>query len=210
MTQTIDLSNNQKKTQFQIDNTTSEAIPVSIKVYKRIQKIDGTEEMPETNDLKVFPPQLIIPKGEKRTIRVDWISKEKPTMENSYRIVAEQVPVDINEKDQKSSGIKMLLRYMAALYVNPGKTKAQLSIVKIENTKDKTKITVQNEGSKHQHFSANFDISFKVDKKTIPLPKEHRKIFEGQNILAKSIRIFEMPLINGLSAKSEGTIKIAE
>lgn len=198
MTQTIDLESGQKTATYQIENTTDQTIPVTIKAVRRIQKIDGKEELPSTSDLKVFPPQLIIPKGEKKTIRVDWKGDPKFNIEKSYRIIAEQVPLDLEKKKQSDKGgIKMLLKYMNALYVDPGKTKSSL---KVDSYKIKKKlyIILSNLGTKHQYLK-NLKIKFSKGKSTYSINKEELKLLDGQNILAKTKRSFEFKAPKGLT-----------
>ncbi len=208
MTETIQLGKGKNSVQFQIHNNTDKTIPISIKAVQRIQNIDGKEELPQTEDIKIFPPQLIVPKGEKRSIRVDWISKKKPTMEQSYRIIAEQVPLDIDKKnDGIKGGIKMLMRFMSALYVDPGNTKSHLNIVKLESIAGKLKIHLKNSGSKHQYLK-NVKIKISNGKTTIKLKKKDVEKLEGHNVLAGKTRIFEFSVDQKLNDNFEGTISV--
>ena len=206
MTQTIDLGEGKKSGQFQIHNNTDKTVPVSIRAVQRIQKSDGKEELPSTSDLKIFPPQLIVPKKAKRSVRVDWVSKEKLTEEKSYRIVAEQVPLDVDKKSEGiKGGIKMLMRFMSALYVDPGKTKSNLKISKLESAKGKLKVFLTNSGTKHQYLN-NVKIKISHGKKIIKLKKSELEQLEGHNVLAGKTRIFEFSTNQSVDNNYKGTI----
>lgn len=206
MTQTIDLAKGQKSTQYQIENTTKETIPVTIKVFERIQNEDGTEVLPKTTQVKVFPPQLIVPPGQKKTIRVDWIADAPPSIEKAYRIVAEQVPLDLNKKSAKDKGgIKMLLKYVNALYVDPGKTKSNLQVLKYE-LGEKLRVYIINSGTAHQYLK-NVKISFVSNKKTYSVSKKELQKLDGQNILAGSSRYFDFNFDTKIPKGLKGSIK---
>lgn len=213
MTQTVELSKGQKSAQYQIENNTKEVIPVTVKVFQRIQNEDGTESLPATKEIRVFPPQLIIPPGDKKTIRVDWLAGSSFATEKSYRIVAEQVPLELNKKESKDKGgIKMLLKYMNALYVDPGKTKSNLRITKY-SVGEKIRVYIKNKGNAHQYLK-NVKIFFakktklkNKKKKIYRLPSSSLKALDGQNILAGATRYFEFDKSINLPKGLEGNIK---
>lgn len=208
MTETINLGAGKKSVQFQIHNNTDKTIPVSIKAVQRIQSLDGKEELPQTQDIKIFPPQLIVPKGAKRSIRVDWVSDKEISAEQSYRIIAEQVPLDVDKKSEGiKGGIKMLMRFMSALYVDPGKTKSDLKVSKLESSEGKLKVYLENSGSKHQYLK-NVKIKISDGKKTIKLKKKELEKLEGHNVLAGKTRVFEFTLKQKLSDKFKGEISV--
>jgi fimbrial chaperone protein len=205
MTQTIRLGQKQKTTQFQIENTTKDTIPVTAAAFARIQNADGTESLPRTKDIRVFPPQLIIPPGEKRTIRIDWTGENKIEKEQAYRIVVEQIPVELEqEKGKGASGIKMLLKYQGALYVTPEKMFSDLKVKKFVLGK-KLQVHIRNEGNAHQYLQ-NLRIKFVHNKKEIIIPEKELKVLNGQNILAETTRIFEFDVPKGLDEKFIGSI----
>lgn len=206
MTQTISLDNNQTSTQYLIENNSKNTIPVTVKVVGRIQKEDGKEDLPQTKLIQVFPPQLIIPPGEKKTIRVNWLGSKEIKSEEAFRIIAEQVPLDIDKKNAKNSGgIKMLLRYMNALYVTPKDAKSNLSI-KAYGQKNKLRVYIQNTGNSHQYLK-NVRIKFIDKKKEYSIPAKELSKLDGQNILARTIRYFEFSKLNSLPKNLKGIIE---
>ncbi len=187
MSQTIELSQGQKEAQFILDNPTDAPMPLIVSVTTRQQNPTGPETLDKTSELTVFPPQLILPAKEKRTVRVQW-KGEIGTVEKAFRVIAEQMPVDVDKTKGKKTGIKMLLRYMAALYVNPGKTEAKLVVEKVEMAPS-LRVTIKNEGSKHQlMMSPTLTLSKGSEK--VKLTGDELQGLAGENVLAGSTRTF--------------------
>lgn len=207
MTQTISVSKGQKSAQYQIENTSKSIIPVTVKVFKRIQNQDGTEKLPKTTLIRVFPPQLIISPGERKTIRVDWLGKSDLNEEQAFRVVAEQVPLKLNKKKGKDKGgIKMLLKYVNALYVNPKDTEANLHVISYTVT-DKLRVFIRNNGNKHKYLK-NIKLSFKSKDKIYKVSKLELKKLDGQNILAKTTRYFDFNFKNKIPVNLKASIKV--
>ena len=68
--------------------------------------LDGIETNQDANDdFIVYPPQLIVPPGTQQVIRVTWIGEPEPPIELAYRLIAEQLPINlsqVNYTDQSS------------------------------------------------------------------------------------------------------------
>lgn len=191
MSHSIKLDEKEKQAQFFVENPSDEPMAVQITLTKRIQKEDGSEETPKTDELTAFPPQLIVPPKEKRSIRVTY-KGEKPEYEKSFRLIAEQLPVDVKKEKKKGSGIKMLLKYVAALYVNPGKTKHDVHVTAIKRSGKSLKLTLENRGTTHAPMLSPELVLEKGDTKIV-LKDQALKGLVGENILAKTKRTFILP-----------------
>ncbi len=186
-----------KSTLFFLENDSNQAIAVQVNLAKREMDINGVESNPQiisSDELTLYPTQLIIPPNEKRSVKVTWTGNKPPMKELSFRLIAEQLPIELDKNKNKKSSIKVLLRYVAALYLKP---EDYVSDVKILETKDLDKrflIQVENIGKKHQVLS-NLKLSFSDEKtkKEIILFAEDLKGMSGENILAESKRIFVFP-----------------
>ncbi len=207
MTSTLNLGTEGDKIQFQIDNNSKKPIPIVIKVVSRIQNKDGTEQLPQTSDFQLVPPQVIVPPNDKRTIRLKYIGTKSFDIEKSYRVIAEQVPLNLEEK--QASGIQMLLKYQAALFVTSKPVKARVTLDGFEILGEKLLINFNNSGHSHRYFQ-NMEIIFVKGKKEIKLNENELKPILGQNILAKSKRQFVVQLPKGLDKEFKGTIKFNE
>lgn len=205
MTQTIDAGNGESKAKFEIENNTAEPIPVVISVVERIQLPDGSEKLPAAKNLKAFPPQLIVPPKDKRSVRIDWSGGKDFKREKSFRVIAEQVPLNLNKNGKESAGIKMLLRYQAALYVDPGQTRPDLVVSDFSLGKE-LKITLENKGSAHQYLNG-VRIKFVKGDKVLNVDPSDLKKMEGQNVLANSKRLFRLRAPKGLNKDFKGIIE---
>lgn len=205
MSQSIDLGDGVKQVQYLVDNPTAEPMAVEISIRERNQKPDGSEETPVTKDLAAFPPQLIIPPKEKRSIRVTYLAA-KPAQEKAYRVIAEQLPLEVDGKKRRGSGIKMLLKYVAALYVNPGETFPALSVSVVEN-KDQLKLMVENKGSMHAPLTRP-SLVLTSGKKKVSLKGDQLKGLAGENILAGSKRLLSVPTVEGVDSTYTGTLTV--
>lgn len=206
MSQSLDLNSNPKQVQYLVDNPTDEPMAVEISLKDRLQREDGTEDTPVTKDLAAFPPQLIVPPKEKRSIRVSWLG-QRPAGEKSYRVVAEQLPLDVDGKKRKGSGIKMLLKYVAALYVDPGDTSAKLELRVVERKGDKLVLTVENKGSAHAPLTKPTLVLSREQQKIV-LKTEQLKGLAGENVLAGVKRRFEIAAPSGVDASFTGTLTV--
>ncbi len=204
MSQSIDLSGGQKQALYLVENPTDTPMAVEISLRERVQKIDGTEDQPVSKDLAAFPPQMIVPPKEKRTVRVSWVG-QAPKAERAYRVVAEQLPLEVDGKQRKGTGIKMLLKYVAALYVDPGDTAPKVLVEKIEAGKELV-LTIVNQGNRHAPLTAA-RLTLEGKGRTVTLKGEELKGLLGENVLAGSTRVFRVPMPANLSGPYKGVLK---
>lgn len=189
MSTSIDLSSNELHTNFSIENDTANPLPIQITLYQRAMNEDGSDILSPVTDLKAFPDQLIIPPEQKRSIRVMWSGdKSKLNSELSYRFIAEQLPVNL-EKKNNTTGIKMLLKYVAALYVTPKEAESKINCQLKENA-----ILCINKGNKHKIL--NFKkITILNSKNSYSLNTEELKKLSGENVLTNSQRTLKLDFI---------------
>lgn len=193
MSQTLDPSKD-KNSVFYIENDTKEPIAVQLTAAKRVMDLNGVESQPEEKEnLSLYPDQLIIPPGEKRSVKVSWLKAGKLESEEAYRIIAEQLPVEMDGKKKKAANIKVLLRYVAAFYVSQSDFESKVEITSITQQKDTVKFLVKNNGPKHQVLT-KLSLSFKANNELIEVNPDELKGMVGENILANSTREFTVPL----------------
>lgn len=189
MSSTIDLTSGEVHANFTIENDTTLPLPIQIQLHQRAMNEEGNDILTPVTDLKAFPDQLIIPPEQKRSIRVMWSGdKAKLNSELSYRFIAEQLPVNL-EKKNSTTGIKMLLKYVAALYVTPKSAEAKIKCDFLQEA-----LSCTNSGNKHQIL--NFK-KIKLEGKNISysLQNEELKKISGENVLANSKRTFKLNYI---------------
>ena len=104
-----------------------------------------------------------------------------------------------------------MLRYAAALYVEPKKLESKVTLEKFSQDDKFITFYFKNVGGKHQILS---NLSMKVSgKKNFEIESDELKGVTGENILASSERIFKLPKIGKLkdiSDKDSVKIKFEE
>lgn len=194
MSQTL-IPGKDKNSIFVIENDSNEPIAIQMSVAKRSMDINGKEVQTEEKEaLTLYPDQLIVPPGEKRSVKVTWngTDKSKLLSEEAYRVIAEQLPIDIAKTKKKGANIKVLLRYVAAFYVSSDDFESAVVMKSVDVSKDEVKFTLENGGKEHQVLT-KLTLSFKSGEKMIEIPSESLKGMAGENILANSKRVFVFP-----------------
>lgn len=204
------------KTTFQVENDGDKKVPVQITLAKRVVDERGKEKYPPAGEaFMVFPTQVILNPGEKRSINVRYMGggKADHTYEGAYRIIAEQLPLPLEaeKKDDSGAGINVLLRYIAALYVLPDKVTHQIELVeyKLENTTLVLKL--KNSGSVHEILE-NHGVEIKASLKGAKFSKKLSsakalKGLYGENILANHERYFDISLLPSIDADTLKKLK---
>lgn len=176
-----------------VENESSEVIAVEVTMAKREMDKFGKEKHPSASSLfKIYPSQLFLKPKEKRSLRLQWLGEKEIKDEQSFRLIAEQLPINVNAK--KKQGIKLLLRYIAAVYVSPSSEKRNLAI-KIKEQKGRSlTLEITNKGNVHQvlhDLKATLTLN---SKKKIILEKLQLPNFAGENILQGKTRLFKIKL----------------
>jgi fimbrial chaperone protein len=201
MSATIGVKGNESSSLFYLENDSEQPIAVQVSLAKREMDVTGNESNPKVDsELSLYPTQLIIPANEKRSVKVSWTGKEIPTKELAYRLIAEQLPIELEKAKNKKASIKVLLRYVAALYVKEGDFSSDIVVEELKVSGKKILIVVANNGKKHQVLS-NLSLTFKDEKKKkeVLIKTEDLKGMSGENILAGSKRVFSFPQIGKFS-----------
>jgi len=209
MSSSIALKKGGESALYFLENDSDQAIAVQVSLAKREMDINGVESNPKiSNELILYPTQLIIPPNEKRSVKVTWAGKDHPTKELAYRLIAEQLPIDLEKSKNKKASIKVLLRYIAALYVKDEDYDSEIKITEIKITDQKVSLQVENTGKQHQVL-ANLNLKFYDEKKKneILLNQDDLKGMSGENVLADSKRVFVFSK-NGKFAEINSTDKV--
>jgi fimbrial chaperone protein len=156
MSATIDPASSSPTVNFDVINTTDAPVAVQMRATTRRIDRDGTEFNEDAADrLQVFPTQLILRPGQRQAVRVRWIGGGVPREELPFRIVAEQLPINLSREDDAASGVRMMLRYRATLYVRPAGAAPDLRVAALglDETGEAVQLTIENRGTAHQLLS---------------------------------------------------------
>lgn len=207
---TLSPSGEASNTVVTVKNDSSEPEAVQLYVTTRNPDINGEENNIEDEDnFLIYPPQLILPPNSQRTIRISWIGSPLLAEEVAYRLIAEQLPVDLEvqskkEKDDKPAlELKILFQYEAAFYVTPKSCSPHTTLESIEEipTPDGSPaiaVVFDNTGTCHEyliglHLTLTSQNSQGKALKTITLAPKQLKTVAGFNVLGGHKRRFILP-----------------
>ena len=195
MSATINYKAQENTTLFYLENDSELPIAIQVSIATRDMDIRGAEKNTVVKDIfSFYPAQIIIPANEKRSVKVSYMGKEKPQKELAYRLIAEQLPIELEKSKKNKKSIKVLLRYVAALYVSDEDFKSDVVVKKLSLDEKSIVLNLENKGMKHQVLS-DLNLKFvneKSDKETF-FTAEELKGFSGENILANTERQFNFP-----------------
>jgi len=199
MSISISPSGAQSIASFRLTNDAAQQIAISIKAMTRQIDENGNEtNTPADSDFTIFPTRVVVQPNSFQNIKVQYKGSPKLAKEIAYRIIAEQVPIDFSQP--QSSGVKVLFRYIAALYVAPANIKDMLAVTKVEYAEQDGKkgfmVTLTNSGTRHALIN---DPVLKITggpSGSITLSDDQMKALQGQNLLAGNVRHFFIPYDN--------------
>jgi fimbrial chaperone protein len=187
---------------YELTSDRDEPEAIQMSVVKREMDIDGKENYtPADDDFLIYPPQIILKPNTKQTVQVTWVGDSNPTKELNYRLVSEQVPINLTKPEvgkptKITAKVNILLRYMGSLYVRPENVEPKLVLEGVTVQKEKDKpviaITFDNQGSARATLT-NFKLDLTSGGKTVALTTEQLKDITNQNILANHKRRFVIP-----------------
>jgi fimbrial chaperone protein len=210
------LPSGQKATQsFLVKNSSKNSTAIQIRMVKREMDLDGKEINTNADDDFIFyPPQILLNAGESQSVRVTWVGDASPSKELSYRIIAEQLPIDLPETTQTQGktavAVKVLFQFMGSVYIVPPNVAANVSlenaVCQVETSIDgkkenKLQLIFVNQGTAHALLN-NLRLTLApVGKEANSIKLEEKQLagVNGENLLAGSKRRFSLPCPAGLS-----------
>lgn len=200
---------------FKLINQSDKPEAVNIYMASREMDIDGNEINTNADeDFILYPSQIILMPNTMRTVRLEWIGNPEPDKELAYRIIAEQLPIDLeNEENSEQVQLNINIRYMGSVYIRPENVLPDIVIESIRQTETddwgyrELLLEVYNRGTAHRILK---DFRILLPDGT-SLDSDKVEGMNGSNILAGSRRRFLLPWPRGLdSAQFNERIKSAE
>lgn len=195
MSTTLDSKGNGAVRSFRVENESSNRVAFQITVLTREMDAEGRETNQPAADLfTLFPPQGTIAPGKSQTVRLVWKGPENLARERAFRLVAEELPVNFTLEKDKAQ-IKVLVRYMAAVYVRPKNAKPNLQVTGFARSETNTYVlTVTNAGTAHQPLREPALALTDAQGRKREVPADSLAPVAGQNVLAGHARQFVLTL----------------
>lgn len=192
---------------YQIINDKNELLAVEISLVERHVDIRGTEHYEDADDdFLVFPSQILLNPGETQTVRVAWLGDPQPTSELAYRLIAEQVPVNLETSGGANAtpvgNVRVLLRYLGSVFIHPANSQADVVFAGATpqagaNGEDELAITLLNQGNARATLRDLY-LNLTSQGTTVSLQPEQLAGMTEQVILAGNRRRFVLPYPAGL------------
>lgn len=184
----------------EVANRGKSPVAIKVRVTQRLQKLDGTENRPLTEDIKVFPYQLLLQPNEVRNIKITWVGPKTLDMEKSYRILVEQVPVQFESKPS-GNNITIMTNYSGSIYVSDKNSyRPQIELLSLKESKGALQLHLKNSGTKRQLFR-NSELSLKCkDGKKHKIPTKSLGSVEGHHLLAATEIKYRISMPNSIKS----------
>lgn len=187
---------------FRLENDTDETVAVEIGMFARGMTPNGDDELVSAeDDFVVVPEQVVLMAGEVQWIRVQWIGNPAPEKEMAFRLIAEQLPIDIGERPDIQGGvIRLLVRYLASVYVVPDGAGPEIKVISATQIAEPEQapgllVELRNTGNAHQVLNT-IRLVIKSRKSlevtSVVLTANHLTALGGRNILAGVTRQFKL------------------
>jgi fimbrial chaperone protein len=198
---------------YQIINDSAEQIAVELSMVERTISIDGQETNESADDdFLVYPTQIILPPQGVQSVRVTWLGDPNPEKELAYRLVAEQLPINLkkpeaSQPETTTGGIQVMFRYMGSVYIRPQNAKSEVVLHSITREKgtdgnDLLMITFENQGTRRAVLSdLNLNLTSEQGAQITLKPEQLEGVNNGV-ILAGNQRRFSIPWPEGLPVEN--------
>lgn len=185
---------------YRLENTNPEPAAVEISMKRRQMSISGADELTDADEhFNVFPAQVVLAPGQVQVVRVQYVGPANLNAEVAYRLIAEQLPVDVGQAAQNGGRMRLLVKYVASVYVMPSGARAQIRLGQSRLVNDATgrwlELEVVNDGTSRQILR-----EAKLVLGEQSLSGEALKGLVGENVLAKTTRVFRVPAPANLTA----------
>ncbi|MGR5063847.1 hypothetical protein [Photobacterium sp. DNB22_13_2] len=145
MLQEVDITGRGSYGDYLVTNDSNNEVTLEISIFK-IAFNDKNEEIliPADDEFLILPPQTVIQSKANQTFRLRYLPNKNITESTAYRVVFEQLPVDIDENEQ--SLVEFTMRFSTIVIVNVPETSA-LAVISNLDIDGKPEVTIKNTGN---------------------------------------------------------------
>lgn len=202
---------------FVVTNMETTKLAVQITIVPREPDVNGKEEYKESEKtdemFRIFPNQIVLEPKAVRTVRVSYIGTPTIGSELAFRIIAEELPVDLDDPKKvytkAMAKITLATRYIGSLYVSPKSAKAEIVAEAKPSKEDPTKmvLSINNKGSLHQVYKKpSLKVLSTTNGKEFIFPDAQLVPLTSQNVLAGRTRVYNLPWPKELP--TDGPVKV--
>lgn len=142
--QTVDDKKSARMT-YTITNPSQEPIAVDFSIFQVIDTFGKKEKRIKSSAIVAHPTQLVLKSGESKTVRVRYMNKHLPEVEEVYRVIAKELDIDMSDqvkeapKGKIQAELKMRYSYEGLLFVKQPQAQPKLDITSFNELPASTK-----------------------------------------------------------------------
>lgn len=190
---------------FEILNDSSDILAVRLIMLTRSTGPDGKEINKDASEFfNIYPRRVMVEPNSGATVKVQWKGSTTLNSEQSFRLMAENISLD--SEASETSGIKVMFRYGASIYVGNETFKPELICIGKGGLGPKGEkgfhLEVSNRGTKHV-VAENLLILLTIGiGKELTLGTQELKFLSGANYLPGSYYKIFIPHSEAVIGKS--------
>lgn len=133
---------------FTLTNDSAERVALTISFQTLERDLAYVETNRDADDeFLAYPAQLILAPGAKQKVRVSWLGTPTPVRELAYRIIVEQVPIEVLDPSAAPEApavgqVKVLLNYRGTLFIRPPHAAPDIAVSSAEPVRTSDGATV--------------------------------------------------------------------
>jgi len=149
--ETID-SKKDKHLTFSVGNPSSEPIAVDFSLMQVIET-EGKEQRVESDKVSCYPSQFVLAPHKTKKVRIRYMGKSLPKIEEVYRVIAKELDIDVSDKvddtelNTVKASVTMRFSYEGLLFVKKPNAIDQLKIDSFEQLPEGLKLNFLNTGN---------------------------------------------------------------
>ncbi len=195
-----------------LQNASQTPAAVELTAFHRTMTQDGADTLtPAQDSILIIPSQVILMPGNEQAVRLQWLGGRLKS-EKAFRIIAEQLPIDLEDGQRDGGRMRLLVRYVASLYVRPDGTAPRL---RVENAAisgagqaAELHFEVTNRGDARVALGNLTLKATRRGKPVLTLTPDDIGDVSGSVVLAEHTRIFRIPLM-GQNRPAPGDVTLA-
>lgn len=191
---------------LRVENTSSTATAVEIRVERREVQPDGTDKRtPADDDFTVFPPQGTLPANGFQTFRVQYVGDPAIAATKLYLITVAQLPVSATGGE--GSGIQIVYNVGTLAAVSPPNAAARIEVRSVKPASDPKMIEVEviNTGNRYARLrSGSWTLTSSDGKPEVLEGEPLRNAIENSLIEAGKTRVVQLPVSETFKREGAG------
>ena len=200
------------KTMFTVQNSSNRPVAVKFAVLALVDTDNNRESRVASSKVNFYPSQFVLDAKSSKNVRVSYLGKSLPKVEEVYRVVANELNVNVADKkiikkeDNKISGsLTMRFSYAGLLFVRDASAKAHLKVESFQQLSDGTvEIVIVNNGTASTLMSSKqYSLKVMVNNQLYTLDENDLKNSQFRRILPHKSNRY---ILKDIQSLPKGTI----